>query len=101
MYTGSLPQDWVTANVVPVYKRNKKNLASNYRPISLTSLVVKTIEQIILCSLMRILTKNGMLNSQQYGFRKRHSTSHLLMEAVNSKLSFQLPLFTFGLCQSL
>ena len=27
--------------------------------------------------------KNGLLNSNQYGFRKGHSTSHLLIEAVN------------------
>ena len=44
MRTGNLPQDWVTGNVVPVFKRNQRNLVSNYRPISLTSLVVKTME---------------------------------------------------------
>ena len=48
--TGKLPQDWVTGNVVTVFKRNKKNIVSNYRPISLTSLVIKTMEQIILSS---------------------------------------------------
>ena len=34
-------------------------------------------------SLTDILTKSGLLNSNQYGFRKGHSTSHLLIEAVN------------------
>ena len=83
MRTGTLPQDWVTANIVPVFKRNKRNLACNYRPISLTSLVVKTMERIILSHLTDVLIKNGLLNSHQYGFRKAHSTSHLLIEAVN------------------
>ena len=44
MRTGTLPQDWITANVVPIFKRNKRDLVCNYRPISLTSLVVKTME---------------------------------------------------------
>ena len=83
MRTVKLPQDWVTGNVVPVFKRSKRNLVSNYRPISLTSLVVKTMERIILSSLTDILTKSGLLNSNQYDFRKGHSTSHLLIEAVN------------------
>ena len=29
------------------------------------------------------LTKNGMLNSYQCGFRKGHSTSHVLIKAIN------------------
>ena len=30
MHTGSLPKDWVTANVVPVLKCNKRSVVSNY-----------------------------------------------------------------------
>ena len=38
--TGSLPDDWLHAHIVPVYKGGNKNrnLAENYRPISLTSI---------------------------------------------------------------
>ena len=83
MRTGSLPRDWVTANVVPVFKRDKKNFVSNYRPISLTSLIVKTMEWIIFGKVSEVLHANKVLSSHQYGFRKSHSTSHLLLEAVN------------------
>ena len=86
MRTGTLPRDWTTANVVPVFKHDKRNLVSNYRPISLTSLVVKTMEQIILSSLTSltdILIAHGLLNFNQYGFCKGCSTLHLLLEAVN------------------
>ena len=35
--TGILPSDWLTANIVPVYKKGDKSSPTNYRPISLTS----------------------------------------------------------------
>ena len=42
-----LPEDWRTANIVPVFKRGDKKQALNYRPISLTSVVCKLIESIV------------------------------------------------------
>ena len=43
--SGTLPSDWTSANVVPVFKHNDKHQPSNYQPISLTSLVVKVMEK--------------------------------------------------------
>ena len=51
MCTAALPRDWVTAHVVPVFKRDDKSVVKNYHPISLTSLVVKAIESIIYSNL--------------------------------------------------
>jgi hypothetical protein len=42
--TGKLPQDWKDATVAPFFKKGDKNEALNYRPISLTSAVVKIVE---------------------------------------------------------
>ena len=39
---GNIPTDWKVANVVPIFKSGKNNLADNYHPISLTSVIVKT-----------------------------------------------------------
>ena len=36
--TGSLLNDWLSANICPVLKKGNRNSASNYRPISLTSI---------------------------------------------------------------
>ena len=41
---GQLPNDWKIANVVPIHKKGDKSDVNNYRPTSLTSLVVKVIE---------------------------------------------------------
>ena len=42
-----LPLDWKTAHIIPTFKKVRKDLAENYRPISMTSAVVKVLERII------------------------------------------------------
>ena len=45
---GSLPQSWREATMIPIHKKEKsKTEAKSYRPISLTSCVVKLLEKII------------------------------------------------------
>jgi hypothetical protein len=36
---GELTDDWLNANVAPVYKKGDVHKAENYRPVSLTSFV--------------------------------------------------------------
>ena len=45
--TGQVPGDWKCANVTPVLKKGSKKEASNYRPVSLTSVPCKILEHII------------------------------------------------------
>jgi len=42
-----LPHDWVKANISAVYKKGKKFELCNNRPISLTSIMCKIMEQFI------------------------------------------------------
>ena len=42
---GCLPEDWKLANIVPVFKKDNKEQAENYRPISLLSIVSKVMER--------------------------------------------------------
>ena len=42
--TGILPAEWKSANIVPIHKKEDKDLISNYRPISLTCLTSKIME---------------------------------------------------------
>ena len=41
--TGKLPDEWVEANVAPVFKKRDRHTASNYRPISLTCVCAKLL----------------------------------------------------------
>ena len=45
--SGTLPKDWLNANVSPVFKKGDVHMAENYRPLSLTSVSCKLLEHII------------------------------------------------------
>ena len=45
--TSTIPTDWKEALITPIYKSKEKSDPSNYRPISLTSQVAKSMEKII------------------------------------------------------
>ena len=81
--SGTLPSDWTTANVVPVFKHNNRHQPSNYRPISLTSLVAKVMEKIVHFQIVKALETRGLLSSFQFGFRHGRSTVDLLLSTVH------------------
>ena len=65
-YKSELPKDWKSANVVPVHKKGSKADIENYRPISLTSIVAKTLERIIRDEVM--LRCSNHIDQRQHGF---------------------------------
>ena len=44
---GCVPTEWKKAKVIPIFKKGSKGKASNYRPVSLTSVACKLLESII------------------------------------------------------
>ena len=81
--TGTLPFDWVSGNIVSIHKRNDKHNPCNYRPISLTSVIMKVFERIIHRHLVSALEHYHLLTPSQSGFRNKRSTVTLLTEAVD------------------
>ena len=80
--TGIVPQEWKVANVVPVYKKGSKISVENYRPISLTCLVMKIFEKIIRDELM--FKCSHMLNQNQHGFLPEKSCSTQMISFTES-----------------
>ena len=50
--TGILPSDWRRVNITPIFKKGSKVSPENYRPISLTSQVIKVLETLIRSKMM-------------------------------------------------
>ena len=71
--TGSLPKEWKLANFVPIHKKGGKDDIKNYRPISLTCLVMKLFERILKEELL--LRTSHLLDSRQHGFLNHKSCS--------------------------
>jgi len=65
---GVLPTDWKLACITPLHKIGPCNLVSNYRPVSLTSTVVKIMESIIKDNILQQILGNNLIPPFQYGF---------------------------------
>ena len=70
----TLPKDWKKANVSALYKKGDNKLASNYRPVSLTSIVCKTMEKFVRDHISKFMFNNGLFSDKQYGFLPKRST---------------------------
>ena len=81
--TGILPEDWTKANIVPVLKKGTKSDPANYRPISLTSIVIKILEKIVCHEVSSYLSLYNMITDSQHGFREKRSCETQLLENIH------------------
>ena len=86
---GVVPSDWRKANVAPVFKKGNRDLAENYRPVSLTCVCCKIMEHIICSHIRSHLDKHGILSCLQHGFRKFFSCETQLLVTLQDLVSFK------------
>ena len=94
LQSGVVVADWKLANVTPVFKKGCKSTASNYRPISLTSVPGKLMERILQWAILDHLINNNLINQTQHGFLPKKSTvSNLIeyMDVITKILDFGQP----------
>ena len=83
LQTGYVPHDWRDANIVPLHKKGRHDLADNYRPVSLTCITSKVLEHIVYSAVAHHLESNSILTPAQHGFRPGHSCETQLILAVD------------------
>ena len=80
--SGEIPKEWTLANISPLFKKGDRSLACNYRPVSLTCVLFKLLEQIVCSNIMAHLDEHKLSN-KQHAFRKWHSCETQLATVIN------------------
>ena len=77
------PAIWKKANVVPVHKKEDKNLFKNYRPISLLPIFSKIFERVIYNSLFNHFHSKKFFTSSESGFLYGDSCIAQLLSVIH------------------
>lgn len=100
---GDVPEDWRHANVIPIFKKGDKYLASNYRPVSLTCICCKLLEHIVVTNILKHLDHYNILVDCQHGFRSKRSCetqlltlSHELLNNLHSGVQTDMIILDFS-----
>ena len=88
MKDGYFPSVWKSTFINPLFKKGNKNLISNYRPISLISIIPKIFSKIVNSKLIPLF--KNIFVTQQHGFRSQRSTvtnlisfKHFLLDSLS------------------
>ena len=77
---GIFPEPLKLAKVIALFKGGSTEEVNNYRPISLLPIFDKIIEKLMHKQLYTFLEEHNILFKNQFGFRKKCSTAHSLLE---------------------
>ena len=80
MDKGIVPNELKQSTITPIYKGGSRSLAENYRPVALTSHVIKIFEKVLRAHIIQHLDENNLFNSNQHGFRSGRSCLSQLLE---------------------
>ncbi|KAF2362703.1 Reverse transcriptase domain [Trinorchestia longiramus] len=77
--TDKFPDQWKHSIIKPLHKAGDINTASNYKPISLSPVLSKILEKVILNQFSTHLEKSNLLHQNQYAYKKHTSTQDALL----------------------
>ena len=76
-----IPPLLTSSIVCPIYKSGKdRREPSSYRPVSLTSVIMRAFEKVIKKQLVSYFEENNLINDSQHGFRKGRSCLSQLLK---------------------
>ena len=82
MKDGIFPEVLKIGKITPIYKKGNPEDIGNYRPVSTLPIFGKLFEKVIYSRVYSFAQSQGIINPNQFGFRKSHSTSHAVNHSV-------------------
>ena len=82
MMTGVFPDVLKVGKVTPIFKKGNQEDVGNYRPVSTLPIFGKIFEKVIYSRIYSFALSQNILDENQFGFRKSHSTSHAVNYSV-------------------
>ncbi len=86
LLTGTFPTEFKQARVTPLLKKPTLNtsLTDSYRSVSLLPFIAKMLEWVVFNMLSSFLSKHNLLDANQSGFRRGHSTETALLSVTEA-----------------
>ena len=78
-----VPQLWKEGNITALFKKGDKAEPRNYRPVSLTSVICKTMEKLVREMIVKHMSANKLYNYKQFGFISVGSTTLQLLKVMD------------------
>ena len=78
--TGSVPKILKHGIITPIFKKGSKGDATNYRPVTLTSHIIKIFERVVAQKIVSFMDDHNKFNPHQHGFRKGRSCLSQLLQ---------------------
>ena len=84
---GSIPASLLQAVICPLHKGGSRSIPKNFRPVALTSHIIKVFERVVRKFLVSYLEANDYMTPGQHGFRSLRSTLTQLLSHFDSMLA--------------
>lgn len=81
--TGSYPSIWKSSYIIPLNKVSVPTSPADTRPIANLSHLAKSFDALVTRQITSYLEVNNLLNYQQSGFRRFHSTQSVLLRILD------------------
>ena len=83
---GVIPSDLLLAVICPVHKGGSRAEPKQFRPVALTSHIIKVFERVVRRELVQYLEDNSLMSPGQHGFRALRSTLTQLLQHYDAIL---------------
>ena len=78
--TSEVPSFLKISRIAPIHKGSLKSVPKNYRPVALTSHLIKMFEKVVRKRIVKYLEENNLNNENQHGFRRLRSCLSQLLD---------------------